>query len=151
MSQNARWLFLLILVFGAGCTPSGGFLAPVVTQTAMSQMKIELDVFSGRPNPQWSLSASDEAYLLEKLQNLPEIPSKSFDQPLGYRGMVVYRSDNKPTTYRIWKNLITRDVAGEMTAYQDDNRSLEMWLLLSGKPYLEADLFQMIQQDIETK
>jgi hypothetical protein len=154
MSLNVRWLCLLTLVFVTGCIPMPpkGFLDPipitvVVTQTAM--FKVELDVFSGRPNPQWLLPATDEAYLLEKLQNLPEVSPGRFAEPLGYRGIVVYVSGSKSTTYHVWRNFVIRNVDGQVTAYHDDNSSLEMWLLMSGKPFLQADLFETIQKEIE--
>jgi hypothetical protein len=147
MFLRFRWLCLFMLVFGSGCMPPTDSPTPVPTST--QPVKIELDVFSGRPNPEWSLSAADETYLLEKLQNAAAVPAKSFEQPLGYRGMVVYVSGNPPAIYRVWKDFISKDIEGKVTMYADDHRALEMWLLVSGKPSLEADLFQTIQGEIE--
>ena len=160
MLRSAKYLCLLILIFGTGCIPPKGFLESfltpvptpvVITQGAMPQIKIELDVFSGQPNPEWTLSADDATYLLGKPWNLPEIPLSHFDEPLGYRGILVYVSGNQRTTYRIWQKVVTKDNDGKMTAYQDSNRSLEKWLLLSGRSSLQIDLFEIVKKEIERR
>lgn len=56
-------------------------------------MIIELDVFSGRPNPTWSLSAEQIMELLEALQDLPPADKLSQEIGLGYRGFLILNPD----------------------------------------------------------
>jgi hypothetical protein len=51
-------------------------------------MIVELDIFSGRPNPRWSLSESENAELARLIESLqPAASPPSLTPPgLGYRG-----------------------------------------------------------------
>jgi hypothetical protein len=79
------------------------------------QMKvsIELDVFSGRPNPSWELNPSESGELLKELSPLPETDKikAEFNDGLGYRGFVISVNDAdkanvKPEIYRVYKGFI---------------------------------------------
>ncbi|MEV4891975.1 hypothetical protein AB0K48_21585 [Nonomuraea sp. NPDC055795] len=54
-------------------------------------LHIELDVFSGRPNPHWKLTAREERELIDRLKaNRSGLRSvNDVESKLGYRGMVV--------------------------------------------------------------
>lgn len=62
---------------------------------ASTMLEIELDVFSGMPNPTWILSKRQEATLSELLKAEPQqiSPVTTSDEPfgLGYRGLIVRR------------------------------------------------------------
>lgn len=50
-------------------------------------MLVELDVFSGRPNPRWRLDANDQAWLRARLATLaPSAEALAPPPDLGYRG-----------------------------------------------------------------
>ena len=53
-------------------------------------LKIELDVFSGRPNPTWQLDDAQAIELLALMADLPIVTQRQTGQ-LGYRGFLVYR------------------------------------------------------------
>ncbi len=55
-------------------------------------LHIELDVFSGRPNPYWKLTAREERELIDRLKASPAAlrPVGDVESRLGYRGMVVH-------------------------------------------------------------
>lgn len=54
-------------------------------------MTVELDVFSGRPNPQWTLTEQEAGRVEEMLRDLPPAePGRAAMEPgLGYRGFLV--------------------------------------------------------------
>ena len=56
-------------------------------------MTVELDVFSGRPNPQWALTEQETARVEELLRDLPSEPGASTESALGFRGFIL--SDGK--------------------------------------------------------
>ncbi len=56
-------------------------------------MIVELDVFSGRPNPTWSLSAEQAKELREALQDLPPVDKPAPENALGYRGFLLSNPD----------------------------------------------------------
>lgn len=53
-------------------------------------VQIELDIFSGRPNPTWRLDDAQTIELLALLSDLP-VATQGQPEPLGYRGFLVYR------------------------------------------------------------
>jgi hypothetical protein len=97
--------------------------------------KIELDIFSGRPNPRWTLDASEEQELMTRLldRSVPMAPVNTSEGKLGYRGFVVradgstaatLRSRGMPTSFRV------RDGLGESI-----DVASEAWLLYTGQAY----------------
>src|SRR6476661_1451445 len=54
-------------------------------------LQVELDIFSGRPNPSWILSGKEEKELLDRVTAEPRVmlPTAATNGRLGYRGYVV--------------------------------------------------------------
>ena len=55
---------------------------------ALSMTTIEMDIFSGRPNPVWTLTADEGAALARLVAHLPPAAAPA-QVDLGYRGFVV--------------------------------------------------------------
>lgn len=53
---------------------------------------VELDIYSGRTNPQWKLTADESEALLKELKSLSVIDKNSIQQNdgLGYRGFLLH-------------------------------------------------------------
>src|SRR5688500_12967848 len=99
--------------------------------------EVELDIFSGRPNPRWTLEPAEEAELIQRLldRSVPTAPVTISDGKLGYRGFVVratgatagtLASHGLPTAFRV------RDGLGASIDAQ-----AERWLLFTGSPGLQ--------------
>ena len=52
-------------------------------------MEIEIDAFSGRPNPKWVESAERAASVSRALSSLTEAPPRPEPDHLGYRGFII--------------------------------------------------------------
>jgi hypothetical protein len=64
-----------------------------------TEVEVELDVFSGRPNPRWTLAARRAEELGQLLRDLE--PADRLDPPgLGYRGFVLRSGGAKATVFR---------------------------------------------------
>ena len=92
-------------------------------------VSVELDAFSGRPNPTWLLDAAEIAQLRGRLAGLPRAPGETLpDRGLGYRGFRVRlqgeASDAAQTVY-VTNGLVSRGENGEV--YRDTH-DLEGWL-----------------------
>ena len=62
--------------------------------------RVELDVFSGRPNPTWQLADVDARRLAELVVGLARVPGSAPQPPaLGYRGFLVALPGGR---YRVW-------------------------------------------------
>ena len=89
------WILpVLILSF---CSPSPALSMPTLDAYAKAEgdslisarVHVELDIFSGNPNPVWILSEADGVLFLKKLAMLPQASAKELDDNLGYRGFIV--------------------------------------------------------------
>jgi hypothetical protein len=96
--------------------------------------EVELDIFSGRPNPRWTLDGREEAELIERLldRTVPIAAPSASDGKLGYRGFLLRATGatatalaarGLPTAFRV------RDGIG-----QTIDLGAESWLLATSAP-----------------
>jgi len=89
-----------------------------------SPMRVELDVFSGRPNPSWELSAEEAGELARRLEDLRPVDRAPAEPGLGYRGFVVSMPGRE---IRVYQGVLTITEDGSTRRYADVNR-IEGWL-----------------------
>ena len=103
--------------------------------------KIELDIFSGRPNPVWELSGPETHHFISVLNKfvpqLGPIPELS----LGYRG---FTSLAGVQTWRIFRGLFIVDTR----LYGSIAPTLEEWLLDTGKATLDPSVYQLARTEL---
>lgn len=132
--------------------PPKGYFEPLPSSTPFvsSTIQIELDVFSGFPNPTWSLSNVETEQLQVMLSELSSSLEQTFPDPLGYRGILIYevRNKNEVVGWRIWNGFIVKQTNDGNTYYFDEDRKVEHWLLQTGKPHITPDLYSTIEAEI---
>ena len=143
----------LILSF---CSPSPASSMPTLDAYAKAEgdslmsarVHVELDIFSGIPNPVWILSGTDGDLFLKKLAMLPQASAKELHDDLGYRGFIVeVINETEDSLIRIQNGTVQLSQNDNNVYYSDQNRHLERWLLNSGKPTLRSDLFKIVERD----
>ena len=143
----------LILSF---CSPSPALSMPTLDAYAKAEggrlmserVEVELDIFSGNPNPVWILSEADGVLFLKKLAMLPQASAKELHDDLGYRGFIVeVTNETEGCLVRVQNGTIQLSQNDTNVYYRDQNRHLERWLLNSGKPTLRSDLFKIVERD----
>jgi hypothetical protein len=95
-------------------------------------MHVEIDVFSGRPNPAFELSVDEAKHLLALLEGLPEIPPTADEDALGYRGMnvtIAKGDDNNPVRRIRVSGGVVAIGRATGTRYFRDTRAVEKWLI----------------------
>jgi hypothetical protein len=86
-------------------------------------MLVELDIFSGRPNPRWQLDEPSGRRLAELHHGLRPAVERPPDPPgLGYRGFIYTLED---ASWRAWKGA----VVGPRQVLADPDVAIERWLL----------------------
>ncbi len=114
--------------------------------------QVELDVFSGRPNPTWALSQADINTFQQKLGALPTTAAQPYPDRLGYRGLMVTLTDrasgNRALVWRVSAGVAQIAAGTAHDYYADPDQALESWLLHTGQPYLPADLFATVQAEL---
>ena len=93
---------------------------------------VELDIFSGRPNPRWELTQRESQQLLERLKDDRIALSKADDTKgnLGYRGFIVSATDPEAVARLVTLNL-PREFRLQANLAIPKNISMESYLLAS--------------------
>lgn len=109
---------------------------------------VELDVFSGQPNPTWNLSASQCAEVEQHINQLPETASESLQSPpaLGYRGLIIRYANQQGAreSIRIYRGI----AQSERLQLQDPDRNLEKWLLSTGQDLVDSTMQRYLQTEL---
>ena len=111
--------------------------------------EVELDIFSGMPNPTWMLTNSEADRFTKQLAALPPAEARELSGNLGYRGFIVQCTQGTNTqSIRIQRGLV-QIARNEATVYvADQDRGLERQLLNTGKPHLTSDILQIVEREV---
>jgi hypothetical protein len=113
-------------------------------------VRVELDLFSGRPNPTWELSQQQGKELWERLARLPRVADATFPDHLGYRGIVAELPgpDGGNESIRIYGGAVRHQTQGATLFLNDADRQLERWLAETGAPHLEPGVYQSVLNEL---
>ena len=102
-----------------------------------------LEVFSGRPNPEWTLTPAQQKEFERQLAILPVLGGRSADpeEQLGYHGFKLRGLEDPIRVY-------CGEVSRGRETLADPGRKLEYWLLDSGRLSLDARLVAYVEAEI---
>ncbi|MBA3322851.1 MAG: hypothetical protein H0T45_15580 [Pyrinomonadaceae bacterium] len=149
-------IWLLIMSLSTSCFPNRSVQTNRSTAPTASnverQVKVTLDVFSGKENPTWLLSEEQADALISVLDALPASVPSSFFDGLGYRGFLVTTTDSESgetSSVTAYKGKI-RYSSGEVVKYlTDKGRRVEKLLLESGGARLDPSIHNVVEREIE--
>jgi hypothetical protein len=89
---------------------------------------VELDVFSGRRNPTWTLETEESQDLLAMISRLPP-GDEIVPTGLGYRGFIVYRTVmGRPQRWLHVGRGMVRMADNHQIRHYRDSEGIEQWL-----------------------
>src|SRR5437763_1383569 len=146
MSMSAHIRVAFCLAGALACTttrkpagtpvPSGGTTASAMrggAESVSERVEVELDIYSGMPNPTWVLSSDEADRFLKQLAAAPRTSAREPSGNLGYRGFIVHVTQAADTRLARVQNGVVSISEGATTVYaRDENRKLERWLLQTG-------------------
>jgi hypothetical protein len=100
---------------------SGGSLS-----LGLSNATVELDVYSGRPNPSWQLNANEVNELEDRLNGLAESAAVEIPNHLGYRGFSIIDENNERLTVTSNGYVILHEPDGDK--FYRDTKEVQLWL-----------------------
>ena len=118
-----------------------------------SSAVVTLDVFSGRPNPAWSLSEPMTAEFLRRLKALDasKVDGPEFDG-LGYRAVrAVFQDQAEGVIVTASRGIVTLEQASQRFHYADAGRQFELWLVNTGAGHVSSDVLQYVTREIGSK
>ena len=123
--------------------------APAARHSPMDNVHIEVNLYSGRENPGWDLGPADASEFRTRLAALPQLaePGASVPDQLGYRGLhIVQVTGGTKLQFDVASGMVIVGAAdpSNRRILRDPDRSLERWLLLTGKQHLDADLLRYL-------
>jgi hypothetical protein len=119
--------------------------------TAASDVVVTLDVFSGRPNPTWTLANGMPVEFLRHLQGLDISRAAARDsEDLGYRAVSAEFLDQTKgaVTVKASRGIVTLDRGGRQSHYVDAGRQFELWLVNTGAAHLTPDILRYVTGEI---
>ena len=96
--MSSAGLTLTIIVLAG--TVSGHCAQPEASREPKAPLEVELDIFSGRPNPRWVLPTDERDSLLNMVASLRDTAGPFPATGLGYRGFILRDSDREILVYR---------------------------------------------------
>lgn len=114
-----------------------------------ARTEVELDIFSGMPNPTWALTPAEEESVERRLAALACTSPSEPSGRLGYRGLIV-KTAYGPAARLIRVHAGSVHIThGETTTHgRDEGRGLERWLIETGRPYLPEDVLEIVDREV---
>lgn len=153
-APRAPWAGLVVLALGllAGTAPACS--APLAESGGGDpglELVVQADVFSGLPNPEWSLEAGETGefrHLFSRLR-ANDRPGRLYDG-LGYRGFVVFGTEwvlPGCDELRVQAGQVVAHCGNGDRWYADPDRALERWLAASAEGRTGASVAGMLRRE----
>lgn len=112
---------------------------------AKTTYKLELDCFSGRPNPKFEIAKEDFAVLYSEIQRLETITPQPLFDGLGFRGFVL--SDSFATLISVQQHII-KIAINKSAQYKKNNRAILTRLISLAGKYDEEKAYETLIKKI---
>lgn len=118
------------------------------SESIAARCEVELDIFSGMPNPTWVLTNAQAGSFVKKLAALSRTSAKELSGNLGYRGFMVQCTlGASAQLIRIQDGTVHISEGARNVYAYDKDRQVERWLLNTGQPHLKNELFQIAERE----
>ena len=113
---------------------------------------VEVDLFSGRPNPTWSLTPEEVAHLVEIVDELEPAAAQEAPGGLGYRGIRfrLFRQGREIASAESFDEHLSRQGAAGTRHLADPGRKIERWLLGTGEGRIESEVYKACRTEAES-
>jgi len=115
-------------------------------------VEVELDAFSGRPNPRWMLTEAQAMEFLALLRKLsPAQVGLPTSSGLGYRGFILRANGGALGPYeevRINRGIVFARRGDAEETLADPQRNLERWLVASARGHIDEPVLKHVQNEI---
>jgi hypothetical protein len=113
---------------------------------------IELDAYSGRPNPRWELTLQQSTDLVTLLRTLSAEPgAQKESEGLGYRGFLVELPNGAFGAFkqlRVYRGKVFATGANRSEVFNDPKRLIESRLLATGRSHVEEGAMEYVRKEI---
>jgi len=123
-------------------------------------MIITIDIFSGTPNPQFTLDEKDAKKFAERFAGKSVLSADNVESPLGFRGFIVEAAtdvilpDNIPTRFHVGGVATSKFSAKALKRpllSADENDDAVKWLLSKARNTVNAEIFGHIKDTLSLR
>jgi hypothetical protein len=119
------------------------------SSASLARAEVELDIYSGMPNPTWALSNEDASTLATSLASLPRTSDQRLHANLGYRGFIIRLTQGTTAQeVRVQSGIVQVAERGGLFYARDNSRALERWLLTTGRAYVKPERFEELERQL---
>lgn len=115
---------------------------------SQAPIEVEADLFSGRPNPRWTMADESAAQFQALLGSLVSSPPRELEGGLGFRGFIVRMPEpGSARTGRrvtVLKETVVVETPTARHYFADPGAQCEKWLVNTAKGRIPDDLFQWL-------
>jgi hypothetical protein len=113
---------------------------------------VEVDLFSGRPNPTWSLTPEEVAHLVGSVDELAPAAAREAPGWLGYRGLRfrLFSQGREIASAESFDEHLSRLDAAGIRHLADPGRKVERWLLGTGEGRIEPEIYDACRTEAES-
>lgn len=108
----------------------------------IQKINVELDIFSGRPNPSWELTSAEISELKEYMAGLTPASKPAIASDLGYRGFIISnpgKLGGLPVKTHVLNGVLAVNEKGSTNYYNDVN-DIESWLMERAREHGYGDI-----------
>jgi hypothetical protein len=115
-------------------------------------VSVSLGIYSGRPDPSWPLTETQTAELGRLSGSLPSAVGEPPEGGLGYHGftVVVTTAGGQARTLVAFRGTLAAPGVGRRVYLVDAGRTVERYLLDTGRPFLSATEVDAVDADLAT-
>jgi hypothetical protein len=135
----------LLSACGNSATPSATSPDPIRSVAPAGLVGVTLGIYSGRPDPTWTLTVAEAAGLDAALASLPDGTDTPPVGGLGYHGFTITRQGSTLVAYR---GAVAAPGDGPRTTKADPTRSIERYLLETSRSHVTPDEYEIAEQAI---
>jgi hypothetical protein len=115
------------------------------------RVEVELDIFSGMPNPTWVLTDAEADSFMRRLAAVSGTSAGELSDNLGYRGFIVHMTQGAHTQLIRIQNGAVHISNDATIRASDKDRELERWLLNIGRPHLKNDISEAVEREFQAR
>ncbi len=122
-------------------------------QTMTTSAVVTLDVYSGKPNPSWTLTDSQTQEFVQRVKALQSAAGGAASPDvLGYRAVRVELHDvDGVAVFAFFREAVAVTRTGRETHYSDPGRKTELWVVQTGAGHVGGNLLQQVTAQISGK
>lgn len=114
-----------MLMLAVACASTSCSSADLTDFPDVRTFTIELDAFSGRPNPTWTIIGAEAADINDRLKQLRAVTTTPEPNRLGYRGFILTNAEKPGLSLRVFESVVCRTRDDRSSECFSDQRGLE--------------------------